>query len=193
MVFKYFCIVLVVLLAYLISTLATGLDLLKTTVLHDHTKCKRVPIDLPTDDLAVFGDFLIGATVDGIPVFFKHLSISKATPGGLISINSITKEVSSLKIKDFPEEYQLNAHGLTLYNKNTLYVLSHSYSNGGEIIFAFNLELNKGKVEATYLKSIKLGNEHGIYNSIYFMNENTFFITQWVPFPDDIEGRDLSL
>ena len=192
MYFKYMCIAFVILLAYFIPIFITALELAKTVVLHDHTKCERILLDLQTEDLAVFGNFLIGATVDGIPMFFKNLSVSKMIPGGLISINSETKEVSSIEIHNFPKEYQMNGHGMHLYNSKTLYVLSHSYSKGGEIIFAFDLAEKDGKVEATYIKSIKLGNEHGIYNSIFFVNQDTFFITQWLPFPDQADGRDLS-
>ena len=192
MSFKYICIVFVILLAYFISILVAALDLTKTVVLHDHTKCQRIPLKLQTEDLAAFGNFLIGATVDGIPMFFKNLSVSKMIPGGLISINSETKEVSSIEIHNFSKEYQMNGHGINLYNNKTLYVLSHSYSKGGEIIFAFDLAEKDGKVEATYIKSIKLGNEHGIYNSIFFVNQDTFFITQFSPFQDQVDGRDMS-
>ena len=178
MAYKYFCIIFVILLGYFISVVITALDIRKITVLHNHTKCQRIPLDLHTEDLAVFGNFLIGATVDGIPMFFKDLSVSKMIPGGLISINSETKEVSSIEIDNFPKEYQMNSHGINLYNNKTLHVLSHSYSKGGEIIFAFNLTEKDGKVEATYIKSIKLGSEHGIYNSIFFINNDIFFITQ---------------
>ena len=193
MVVKYICIALVVLLAYFISILVTTLDIGKTTVYHNHSNCQRVSIDLPTEDLAVFGDYLIGATADGINMGFKHLSASKILPGGLVSIHSKTKEASSIKIHNFPNEYQMNSHGIDLYKNKILFVLSHSYGKGGEIIFAFELAEVNGKVEATYLKAIKLGNDYGIYNGIFFIDENTFFITQWLPFPEKLEGRDLSL
>ena len=86
----------------------------------------------------------------------------------------------------------MNFHGMHLYNNNTLYVLSHSYAQGGELIFVFNLIDNNGIIEAEFLNTIKLGNQYAIYNSILFMDDKHFYITQSMPFPDLEEGRDQS-
>ena len=30
------------------------------------------------------------------------------------------------------------------------------------------------------------------YNTIFFINQDIFFIAQWMPFPDTIDGRNIS-
>ena len=190
---KIFCFVLVCGLGYLISVFDSLLSFSKTIVLHDNSECKRINLETGTEDLAVFGDFLIGATTDPNPVFFLHLSASKTLPGYLISLNTKSKEVSRIPTKDFPSKFQMNPHGIYLFQQKTLYVLSHSYSKGGEMIFLFDLELSNGKVGATYRGLIKISDEHGIYNTIAIVDPEHFYISQWLPFPNSVEGRDTSL
>ena len=165
----------------------------KTIVLHDNSECKRINLERQTEDLAVFGDFLIGAAIDPNPAFFLHLSASNTLPGYLISLNTKSKEVSRIPTKNFPSKFQMNPHGIYLFQQKTLYVLSHSYSKGGEMIFLFDLELSNGKVEATYRGLIKISDEHGIYNTIAIVDPKHFYISQWLPFPNSVEGRDTSL
>lgn len=71
---------------------------------------------MPTEDLAVFEDLLIGVTFDSIPSFIKHFKASETKPGFLISINPKKKIVKKIEINGFPQEFQLNGHGLKLHN-----------------------------------------------------------------------------
>jgi hypothetical protein len=147
---------------------------------------------MPTEDLAIFKNFIIGATSDSIQTFYQHFSASKAKPGYLISIEKTSKEVKKIKTLNFPTEFQMNAHGIKVFNEKTLYVISHCYSKGGERIFIFDLELINDEVQATYIKSYYFEGEHGNYNAIALVSEKHFYLTQWIPFPDEPEGRDNS-
>ena len=187
-----FCVVIVVLIGYLASITINLLDLTKKTALHNTKNCSKTPIDMPSEDLVTFGKYIIGATGDGPNLYYRHLSASKAAPGYLIVINPETKEVSKLKTNGFPSHFQMNAHGITLFNQKTLYVLSHSYKKGGEIVFLFDLKESSEGIEADYVKSIKIDDDYCNYNGIAVVDENHFYITQWIPFPDTEEGRDLS-
>ena len=93
---------------------------------------------------------------------------------------------------DFPEFFQLNAHGIKIFNENILYVISHSYNKGGERIFIFDLEVVEGQVQATYRKNYYFEGDYGMYNALALIDENHFYLTQWIPFPDQEIGRDQS-
>ena len=176
MIGKVFCIVLSVFVAYCMLVLNNMLDITKELQLHGHESCEKVKIIETTEDLAVFEGIIIGATGEYPSLFFKHLSALQAKPGSLIAINPITKESYKIKINNFPSNFEIHGHGIKVEN-NTLYVLSHSYKQGGEIIFIFELEL-KEKVEASFVKIIKFDGDFGLYNSIAFVNKDSFYITQ---------------
>lgn len=175
-----------------IGSFIRSFDVLKGYNPHNHLECQRVEIEMPTEDLAVFGKYIIGGTGDSISMFYKHLSAEKAPSGYLLSIDTTTQKVEKIVIENFPIKYQMNAHGLTIFNQNQLYVLSHSYSKGGEIVFVFGLEEKDARVQATFIKAIKISDEYGAYNSIALYDENNFYLTQWIPFPDTVQGRDMS-
>lgn len=192
MVAKYVCGVLVIGISYLVYAFIGIMDINKTLVLKNNEGCEKIHLPMATEDLAVFGELLIGATFDSIPCFFKHLDASSSMPGYLISIDPKTKSVKQIVTHDFPAEFQLNAHGIKLFNNKTLYVISHGYAKGGERIHLFDLEEIDEDVHATFKESFYFEGDHGIYNGIALVDEKHFYITQWLPFPDLAEGRDNS-
>ena len=179
-------------ISYLVYSLVAILDINKTLALKNNERCEKIQLPMATEDLAVFGELLIGATIDSTPSFFKHLDAITTLPGYLISIDPKTKSVKQIVTKDFPPEFQLNGHGIKLFNNKTLYVISHGYSKGGERIHLFDLELIGGDVHATFKESFYFEGDHGIYNGIALVDDKHFYITQWLPFPDLVEGRDNS-
>lgn len=189
---KYAAIASVLSIAFYISSTIDFLDFSKVVVLHHNENCEKVSIEMPSEDLAQFGNFLIGAMADSPSLYYKHLSASQAPAGSLIGINPSTHEVFKIKTHDFPSKYQMNPHGITLVNNKTLYVLSHSYHKGGEIVFLFDITEKDSTIEATYKSSIKISDDHGNYNGIAVVDPTHFYITQWIPFPDTAEGRDNS-
>jgi hypothetical protein len=116
----------------------------------------------------------------------------KARAGYLVSVDPSTQSVSKIETSGFPPHFQLNAHGLTIHSNNILYVLSHSYHKGDERLFTFELSEEDGKVKAKFLKTWSFGQVHGNYNGIAVVNSTHFYVTQWIPFPDQVEGRDNS-
>lgn len=183
---------LTVLLSYFIYTLVLLLDLDSPIQYHNNEKCTRLEIPMPVEDLALYKNFIIGATSDSIQTFYKHLSAAKAKPGYLIAIEKSSKAIQKVKMLNFPETFQMNAHGVKIFNENILYVISHCYSKGGERIFIFELEVVEDQVQATYKKSYYFEGDHAMYNSLALVDENHFYLTQWLPFPDQEEGRDNS-
>lgn len=181
-----------VIIGYLFYYMVDQLDLSKPLILHNHSRCERIEIGEATEDLASYGDYLIGATSDSINLYYKHLSASKALPGHLISIHIGTRTVSELPIFGFPSHIQINSHGLTIYNNKTLYLISHSYSKGGELVLVFDIQYTD-RIEVKYLRTINLGDNYGAYNGIAVVNSEYFYITQWIGIPDTLEGRDNSL
>ena len=192
MVLKYVCAAIAILVSYLVYSIVTLTDIGKTVSLKNSDKCEKLPIDMPTEDLAIFGNFLIGATFDAIPAFHFHLGAAHCKPGSLISINPSTKSVKPIPTHGFPAEFQLNAHGIKLHNNKTLYVISHGYAKGGERIHLFDLSVVDGDVHATFKESFYFEGDHGMYNGLALVDENHFYLTQWIPFPDTEAGRDNS-
>ena len=178
MILKIICIAVGVLIGYLALMLIDFMDLTKALKVHHNTACTRIDMKETSEDLIVYSDHIIGVTGDSLSMFYRHLSASKAYPGKLIGANPETKEVYEIEVSNFPSEFQINAQGITLFNTNLLYVLSHSYNKGGEIIFIFLLTKKNEKIEAFYQSSIKLGNDHGLYNSLAIIDTQHFFVSQ---------------
>jgi hypothetical protein len=182
-----------VLLGYYVYTLVVFLDLAKTPVYHHFDGCKKVQTDLATEDFAVFGRLIIGATGDSVSTFYKHLSADTARPGYLMSIDPVSQSWSKIDTHGLPPTIQMNAHGITLFNNKTLYVISHSWAKGGELIILFDLSESDGKITAVYNTHYSLPNDYGLYNGIAVIDPAHFYLTQWVPFADTVNGRDNSL
>lgn len=189
MVFKYILAISILLFSYTIYSIIDLLDINKPLRYINNENCEKIHLPMATEDLAVFGDLLIGATFDSTPSFYKHFRAADTKPGFLISIDPKNKAAKKIKVNGFPQEFQINGHGLKLYNK-TLYVISHGYAKGGERILVFELELVGGEVEATYKDSFYFEGDHGIYNNLALVDDKHFYMTQWLPFPDSVEGRD---
>ena len=192
MVFKYICSLVILITSYITYVVVNQLDLTKELVLKNNKNCEKLAIPMATEDLAVFGDFIIGATFDSVPAFHKHFKASSCRPGSLISINLKTKSVVPIPTHGFPAEFQLNAHGIKIFNNNTLYVISHGYAKGGERIHLFDLNIVEGEIHATFKESYYFEGDYGMYNSIALIDEKHFFLTQWTPFADTEAGRDQS-
>ena len=90
---KYLGLIVSVLVAIYIARTVTFLDALKPVVLHHNTKCEKVSIENPSEDMARFGDILIGAIADSPSMYYKHLSAANIPAGYLISIDPRTKKI----------------------------------------------------------------------------------------------------
>ena len=187
---KYILGSLVVLLSYFVYTVVLVLDLDSPVKYYNNEKCTRLEIPMPMEDLALYKNFIIGSPSDSIETFFKHFSAPNAKPGYLLAIEKSSKAIHKVKMLNFPDSFQLNAHGIKIFNENTLYVISHSYNKGGERIFIFDLEIVDGLVQATYKKNYYFDGDYGMYNALALVDENHFYLTQWIPFPDQENGRD---
>ena len=74
-----------------------------------------------------------------------------------------------------------------------VYVISHSYMNGGERIEVFKVTSGKS-VTLTYEKSLILPNSlMGVSNDLVVLRKGkAFFVTKFLPFADKRSGRDSS-
>ena len=185
-------IVLTVLSAFLIFRFLNQIDAFKPHNPHHHESCKRIPIDLPSEDLIQFGDFAVGGAADYLPMFQKHLDADNAREGFLYSFHLKSSTVRKLKINGFPANFKLSPHGLHLYNNKTLYFINHGFSHGGDNVILVDLEYTNGELKANYVKKVFVGPEFGIYNSIHVINSQYFYLTQFIPDSLDEKGKDLS-
>ncbi|OMJ72699.1 hypothetical protein SteCoe_28798 [Stentor coeruleus] len=165
-------------------------DLAKELKIHSIEKCQKISIENPTEDLITYKNLVIGVASDIPTLFFKHHTASLATPGFLFAFDPAKNFYYRIKTHNFNTEYAFNPNGITIFN-DKLYVLSHSFAKGGERIFVFALTMTT-EIEADFVKSIEIDQNHGFYNSLTFVDEEHFFITQWSPFADMPEGRDFS-
>ena len=182
----------IVVIAYYAYTVVELMQLRRPVALHHNKDCTRIESDIPSEDIVLWKSRIIGATGDGIPMYYKHLAGQSARPGALITVDPHTRQVSKIETSGFPSHFKLNGHGLTVVG-DTLYVLSHSYDKGGEVVFLFDLSIKDSKVHASFKDSYSFGDVHGNYNGIAVFNESHFYVTQWIPFPDQVEGRDNSV
>ena len=184
--------VLVPIIVLFLSVIVNTFELSKTTDLHDFSHCRTIKTNYTFEDIAVFEGHIIGGSADFISLFFKHLSAASAYPGKLVAVDIDSEKVTEVKIANFPTSLIFNPHGIKLHEANKLYVLSHSFANGGEVVVVLQLFLSEGEISAKFLKAIKIDNNHGIYNAISIVNQDFFYISQYIPFPDTLEGRDQS-
>lgn len=185
-------IVLPVLSAFLVLRFLNQIDVFKPHSPHHHESCRRVPIDLPSEDFVQFGDFVVGGAADFLSMFYRHLEADNAKEGFLYSFHLKSNTLKKLRIKGFPENLKLNPHGLNLFNNKTLYFINHGFSHGGDNVILVDLEYNNGEITASYVKKVYVGPEIGIYNSIYVINNQYFYLTQFLPDSLDEKGKDLS-
>ena len=95
-----------ILFAFYLYTLDKILDFRKEHKLHNYHSCEKIPIEMPTEDLAIFGEYIIGASSDCSIIFGKHLAADSISPGFLFSYHPKTKKVSKILMKRFPETLQ---------------------------------------------------------------------------------------
>ena len=117
---KLNCLFIGIAIAYLAYTINYSLDITKDLSLHGNSSCSKIPLPLPTEDLAVYGKYIIGVIADIINLPVKDQSAFKASPGSLIAINSEIGSLHHIKFLNFLEEYQINANGIILFNNETL-------------------------------------------------------------------------
>ena len=179
--------------SYLVYSLLKQLDVFKNRKLHHDERCKLVPIDMPSEDLVIFNEYIIGASADYINLFHKHLAVDQAKPGHLFTYHPKTSTFAQLKIENFPSEFPFNPHGIHLFEDSTLYIISHGFSKGGDCVFVIDLSKIDNKIQAKYKNRIYLGEEHGVYNALTVLSNQYFFITQWIPVPFTDKGRDTGI
>lgn len=154
-------------------------------------KCEKLGIEMISEDLETYGNWVIGASGDISALFFKHLQASNAIPGFLFAANPVTMEYYRIKTYNLPDDLTFNPHGIFIYKNSTLYVISHSYSKGGERVFVFSLKENK-KIEAVYVKSIYIDDQYGVHNALAVVADDYFYISEFSSMPDTLEGRSFS-
>ena len=95
---------------------------------------------------------------------------------------------------NFPVGVRFQAHGIYLEKEShTLFVLNHAYKYGGERVDVFRLTEKDNKVVANYMRSIRLPDDvNGMLNDLTVVGDH-IYLTQYMPFPDSMEGRDHSL
>jgi hypothetical protein len=182
--------------AFFLYRFLQQIDFFKQHSPHHDQQCTRVDLDLPAEDLVMFNDFVIGSSSDYLSLFYKHLDAESAIEGYLFWFHVKSKRfgrLGSKEIKNFPAGFKLNPHGLSLFGNSTLYFISHGFTQGGDNVFVVELKVDGEEVKATYKKKIFVGPEYGIYNSIYVINNQYFYLTQSIAESLDVRGKDLGV
>jgi len=199
-------------------------------------KCRVKKGIIGAEDIVKVGKFLITAGDDRIKLW-EHPAylFAKTIDGGLYLIDPITENIKQLNLEGFPKDIAFHPHGIYAVN-NTIYVINHAYSKGGERVEVFGIKQtndgdkagdkagvtsgdtenkaenpdtqtenkeNKDNIiensfetfEIVYKYSIKFDNIHsGRFNDLAVTesNENNdeFYITSYLAFPDPIKGKD---
>ncbi|CAG9329301.1 unnamed protein product [Blepharisma stoltei] len=185
----------VILISWAAYFLIDFFDIIVTVKLHDHEKCKMHAIPLAAEDFELYGNLVISAIGDIKTYYYKHLSASNSTRGSLFYFDPASKTWGSIPMSKFPSDIPFNPHGIFLLDNSTLYVLNHAYGNYGERIEIFGLlETKKERIKARYIRSIVFPQDWlGKLNDIAVLKDGHFYVSEWMPFPDELEGRDHSL
>ena len=145
-------------------------------------KCKIYLSDYPIETFIQLNDelFIGGSTVYTKRFYnFKYLDHIYEN-GTLIILNKTSEKLYNVKIENFPKNMPLTPDGMDYYN-GKLYVINHAYLEG-ERIEVIKISLNPLKL--TYEKVFKYDEKYfGKFNSISVINDNIFYITEWLAIP----------
>jgi hypothetical protein len=87
-------------------------------------------------------------------------------------------------------------HGFGLTDAKLLRVVSHGYGAGGERVELFHVERgddNGGDVVLHFRGAVDFADvANGALNDVTSVDENRFYVTQWLGTPDPLRGRDVS-
>ena len=184
------------LFALLLTFLLNKIDYFKHIHQLNQDKCKTIDLPLAVEDLEIFNHkYLLGGMGD-LLTLNELKGIDAAKKGALVAwrLEDVDNSMHLVPLVNFPENVRFQAHGMYLEKESqTLFVLSHAYKYGGERVEVFRLSQQDNKVVANYMRSIKLPDEvNGMLNDLIVVGDY-IYLTQYMPFPDSMEGRDHSL
>lgn len=183
---------LVVGISYLVYQTVIDLDIYKEFAVHSDSNCIRIALPSAPEDFVTFGKFLISGIDDRDTLWGTETGVALADDGGLVAIDPIAQTYSNITLTNFPAHTAFHPHGLYLYDENILYVINHAYRKGGERIDIFQLTLQDGKVVAQYVMPISFPDTFlGALNDLVVLNKNEMYVTTWLPWPDNPDGRGI--
>lgn len=178
-------------LSYLTYQIIKDLDIYKELNPHSDANCVRLALPSAPEDFVTFGNFIISGIDDRDTLWGTETGAALADDGALVAIDPSSQSYSLIPLSNFPSHTAFHPHGLYLYN-SLLYVINHAYRKGGERIDIFNLSLKNGSVVASYRRSVFFPDMYlGALNDLVVVNEKEMFITTWLPWPDNPDGRGI--
>lgn len=111
-------------------------------------------------------------------------------------------KLEKLPVTGFPEDVDFHPHGIFIRKEDDeLYVINHAYEKGGERIEVFDILTNddddsdpdnavptslryKHSITSDWMKK----EMNGILNSLVVVEQNKFYVTQYLPFPEIRDG-----
>lgn len=185
----------------LVGRFITVLEVLKEVKTHGPDNCFQVPsLQAPEDVVLIPGtrQALMGID-DRMTLWTTPGKGPKDAPMGGISVMNLPKDLSDrpqirpVELQNWPKNIAFHPHGLYILN-NTLYVVNHAFSQGGERVDLFLISNPASEVALTYERSILLPDYMlGIGNDLAVISDQEFFISVWRTRPDTPSGRTHSL
>lgn len=189
------------LISTLVGRFISVTEILKEVKTHGPEACFQVPsLKAPEDVILIPGtrQALMGID-DRMAMWNTPGKGPEDAPMGGISAMTLPKDQSDrpqirpLELQNWPKDIAFHPHGLYIHN-NTLYVVNHAYSQGGERVDVFLISNPHSQVALTYQRSIVLPDYMlGIGNDLAVISDQEFFISTWRSRPDSPSGRPHSL
>lgn len=181
-------------LSYLAYQAVKELDIYKELTVHSDQNCIRVPLHSAPEDFVLFKDFIISGVDDRDTLWGTEAGAVLADDGNLIAIDPVSNTYFNITLANFPAHTAFHPHGLYLYDENNLYVINHAYRRGGERVDIFQLTLQDSQVVAQYLRSISFPDTFlGALNNLVVLNKKEMYVTTWLPWPDNPDGRGIGV
>lgn len=159
----------------------------------DHCKVVKTPIG--PEDIQFIGKIGLSGVDDRLSLYEKiNMGPEKTSRGGIIAINPFELSYYNLTLNDYPQNKDFHPLGLNIYQNKTLYVINFDYKSQGDKVEIFDITEINSKLQLKYQKSLNFKEKFmGQLNDIWTINDKEFYVTTWLPFPDDpIHGRDHS-
>lgn len=159
------------------------------------------------DSAIITSEIVIFSSDDRMTLWETENGLKNVKQGGLFVFftkSDDTISILELKLNNFPSDIAFHPHGIYVLNENEsrkLFVINHAYDKGGERVDVFDVHLlNKDEIQddgnpISLEYKFTIGNEYftefsnGVSNDIVVLKDGEFYITQYLAFPDSINGR----
>ncbi|KAK3264044.1 hypothetical protein CYMTET_27194 [Cymbomonas tetramitiformis] len=171
----------------------------------NHDKCTKIraenarSLDVGVEDITYLDDrWALMSSDDRVQLWETRDGVSTTPNGHILIFDHVNVASWPLELRNFPEDAAFHPHGIFIREEQTarkLFVVNHAYSKGGERIDVFNIT-TKGVERPRHLNweyfiapMIFQEEAMGVLNDLAVVSPSEFFVTQYHPLPDSVNGR----